>query len=366
MAKKQNPTLKQIAELAGFSQASVSMILNNRMDVSFSEKTIQLVHSAAESLGYEKPDPAPRRRGSARRLVAVLCPNVSNPYYSSLVQAIEQSAWANEYQVLVMDTYRSAEAEERCLAVLREGEVAGAIFAMPPRSPAALEELGRELPLVAIGDRGSSLHVDAVEVDNYGAGVLIARHLLELGHERVAFVSTTLDEQAVVRMRRFKGVEETILAERPGAEFAAFSRGIAPEQELGDLFIEHRVGYELALEAIDRAAFTAIVAVNDMVAFGAIDAIAERGLSVPGDLSVCGFDNVFPSRLRPISLTTVDNYIVEKGRSAFAMLLGRIGGASGGAGPSEAITRVEYPPRLVVRGSTARPRGRGRQGGRER
>jgi LacI family transcriptional regulator len=84
-----------------------------------------------------------------------------------------------------------------------------------------------------------------------------------------------------------------------------------------------------------------------------MDAIIAAGLTVPGDYSVCGFDNVFPSRLSPIGLTTVDNYIVDKGHNAFAMLLGRIEGGKEAEGSPKVITRVEFPPRLIVRASTA-------------
>ena len=362
MARKQTSTLKQVAELSGYSQATVSMILNNRADVSFSAETVRIVNEAASRLGYERKTEASRlRRLGSGRLVALLCPNVSNPYYSSLVQSIEQSAWERDYQVMVMDTYRSPEAEARDLDMLRGSGVSGLIFAMPPRAPGALERLAEELPVVVVGDRDSSLGVDTVEMDNYGAGVLLARHLAELGHERVAFVSTTLDEGNRVRLRRFQGFAETFRASSPGAEVETRSRGVAPEEELGDLLLEHDVGYRLAREVMAGGRATAIVAVNDMVAYGAIDAMVEGGLSVPGDLSVCGFDNVFPSRLRPISLTTVDNYIVEKGHNAFAMLLGRIEGRRDSSDSPNVITRVEYPPRLVVRGSTSRPAGRGRE-----
>jgi LacI family transcriptional regulator len=357
MAKRQNPTLKQIAELSGFSQASVSMILNNRTDVSFSEETVRLVHSAAEKLGYaRRGDEGRKRRFFGENLVAVLCPNVTNPYYASLVQAIEQAAWEKDFQVLAMNTYRSAEIEARNLAILRDAGIAGIVFAMPPQAPRALEKVNEDLPAVVIGDKGSSVSIDTVEMDNYSAGALIARHLLELGHEEIAYVSTTLDEGNSARTRRLEGLEEAFRSGCPRGRVLVRSRDISPAEELSDVFIEHRVGHELAEACLEDRGITAFVAVNDMVAYGAMDAVLEGGFAVPGDYSVCGFDNVFPSRLSPISLTTVDNYIEEKGHNAFNMLYGRIRVAKGAEASPNVITRVEYPPRLIRRGSTAAAR----------
>jgi LacI family transcriptional regulator len=357
MEKKPAPTLKQIAEMTGFSQASISMILNKRPDVSFSEETVRAVNAAAERLGYAKsPSPSIRKPLSGKRAVAVFCPNITNPYYAVLVQAIEQSALEQDFQVLTLNTYRSPDIEARSLAAVLEAGVAGIIFAMLPQSPAALEKAAAAIPTVLISDKGSPLKIDTVEMDNYRAGSLIARHLLELGHTSVAYVSTTLDSANSMRIRRLKGLEDTFSEQCPSGRIIVRAKTVSPTEELHDLFIEHHVGFSLAKECLAEEDVTAFVAVNDMVAYGVIDAIAEAGLRIPEDYSVCGFDNIFSSRLSPISLTTVDNYIFEKGHNAFGMLLGRIGGAKGKGEAPEVITRVEYTPRLIVRASTARAR----------
>ncbi|MCE1196339.1 LacI family transcriptional regulator [bacterium] len=358
MEKKPTPTLKQIAELTGFSQASISMILNKRPDVSFSEETVRAVTAAAERLGYAKASPPANKKPlSGKRVIAVFCPNITNPYYAMLVQAIEQSALERDFQVMTLNTYRSPDIEARALAAVVEAGAAGIIFAMPPQCPAALEKAALAISTVLISDKGSLLKIDTVEMDNYRAGILIARHLLELGHTRIAYVSTTLDPANSMRIRRLQGLEDTYKEACPGGRIAVRARAVTPAEELQDLFIEHRVGYSLAKECLSDGEITAFAAVNDMVAYGVIDAITEAGLRVPEDYSVCGFDNLFSSRLSPSSLTTVDNYIFEKGHNAFAMLCSRIGGAKGKGEAPEVITRVEYPPRLIVRGSTCRARG---------
>jgi len=364
MAKKSNPTLRQIAELTGFSQASISMILSGRDDVSFSDDTVKAVRDAAAHLGYFKKRPAGSQR-HGKGLVAVLCPNISNPYYSTLVQAIEQAAWKDGYRVITLNDYRSPEVEAKNLELIARAGVSGVIFTLWPLDRKALEKVAKTVPAVAIGDKGSGYNIDTVEMDNYGAAVLVAKHLIGLGHERIAYVSTTLDEVNVIRTQRLKGLEDTLAAELPSGVVTVFSRDITPSEELEDLFVEHEVGYRLTESCLSDEGVTAFVGVNDMVAYGIIDAIVEAGFSIPRDYSVCGFDNVFPSRLSSIGLTTVDNYIVEKGHNAFSMLAARMAKADDGAGPDGAepgaaaggrapdvITRVEYPPRLIVRGST--------------
>jgi LacI family transcriptional regulator len=359
-SQKRRPTLKQIAELSGFSQASVSMILNGRSGVSFSAKTVRLVQAAAEKLCYVKKHGGEgQRQASLRGLVAVFCPNTSNPYYSTLVQSIEQSARERNFHILTMNTFRSAETERRCLAMLKDTDISGIIFAMPPQVPELLEKVNESIPAIVIGDKGAPVKLDTVEMDSYSGGVLIARHLVELGHRHIAYVSTTLDSGNSIRLRRLKGLEESFRAERPEGSLTIRSTAITPDEELRDLHVEHRVGFELARECLADDRITAFVAVNDMVAYGVIDALISEGLDVPGDYSVCGFDNVFPSALFPISLTSVDHYIVDKGHNAFNMLASRMDSAGAEAHKPNVITRVEYPPRLIVRGSTA-PARRGR------
>jgi LacI family transcriptional regulator len=357
MGGRGKTTIRQVAELSGFSQAAVSMILNGNLASSFSEETVSKVTQTAEKLGYSRRIRSVAGKKSERGLIAVLCPNISNPYYATLVQAIENSARESGFRVMVLNSYRSADSEAANLKIAISSKASGLIFAMKPLVGDPLEFLRDGPPAVAIGDRGCSPNIDTVEMDNYGAGSLLARHLADLGHRHLVYLSTTLDDANNMRLRRLKGLEDGFLAACPKGSVEIKSRAVSPEEELKDLFIEHKVGFELAGECLEDGRTSAFVAINDMVAYGAMDAILQAGFSVPGDYSVCGFDNIFPSRLSSISLTTVDNYIPEKGRNAFAMLLARMREGSGTAkGGPQVITRVEYQPRLIVRGSTAKPR----------
>jgi LacI family transcriptional regulator len=326
------------------------MILNGRTDVSFSAATERRVLDAARKLGYKLP----RRRTDTLwdgKTILVVCPNVTNPYYSSIVQAIQQAAHSRDLFALVCTTYRDMAVEERILRVAAASKAAGVIFAMMPQCGKLIENVAGALPVVVIGDRNASLSVDTVELDNFEAGALIARHMIGLGHRHAVYVTTTLNEANSARVRRVEGLVATWREACPEGSVLVRSRAVTPEEELMDIAIEHRVGQELAEECLADARLTAFVAVNDMVGYGVLDAILGAGFRVPQDYSVCGFDNIFPSNFKRVGLTTVEHYMEEKGRNAVEMLCSALGGSA-----PHNITRVEYKPLLVVRGSTAQPR----------
>lgn len=346
-------TLADVGRLAGVSAATVSMILSNRKGVSFTEKTVEAVVKAAEALGYKTV--AGRRMGAhdpERETILIAAPNVTNPYYATLIQAIQQSAEEKEYGTCVVATYRSLENELAALSLAENAQFAGIIFTLLAYPDDIIPRIGRKLPVVVIGDRSVALNVDTVELNNYDAGSLIARHMHDLGHKHIAYVSTTLDRSNTIRSQRLKGLEETFAALCPKGTVQVKSRDISPRTELDNLEVEHTVGYELTRKSLSDKNITAFVAVNDMVAYGVIDAVRDAGFRVPEDYSVCGFDNVFPSQFAGVSLTTVEHYIKDKGHNAFDILHAKISGASS----DRNITRVEFKHKLIVRESTAPPR----------
>lgn len=350
--KTKKPTVSDIARLAKVSQSTVSMILNNRSDVSFSEETIRRVKAASEQLGYFK---APCRNAASilftKKTIIVFCPSVTSPYYAALVQSIEQAANAKGYSVLVYNTYRDPKRERKALDALRSTNLAGVIFTISPQLKDLAEEINKTIPIVVISDRTQDVNIDAIELNNYNAGVLVAQHLLELGHQHIAYISTTLDEYNTARTRRLDGLTSTFCSESPHRTVLVKSRNITHEMDLNRLQIEHTVGFELTQECLSDKRITAFVAVNDMVAYGVIDALVSLNFSIPEDYSVCGFDNLFPSGFARVSLTSVEHHIVDKGHNAFEMLLNKIEHNNSGTTPN-IITRVEYQNKLIVRRST--------------
>jgi LacI family transcriptional regulator len=346
--------MRDLAAELGLSPTSVSMILNEKHGFSFSEETVERVKKTARRLNYQKRAPS-KDRVFHQQIVAVFTPNVTNHYYAILIQAIEQVAQEKNIKTIIVNAYRDIELEKRYLNMLKQTDLAGIIFTLPPQSRELIEEVNQSIPVVVIADRNDQLKVDTVELDNYSAGALIARHMLQLGHRHIAYISTTLSNIHVARMRRLQGMQEVFRTGCPEADILVKSRTVTPADELGCLDIEYKVGYELTRECLSLPHITAFAAVNDMVAYGVLDLLAAEGLRVPEDYSVCGFDNLFPSRFSAVSLTSVEHYIAERGRTAMEILYGKLENGPK-TKPLNSFIRVEYRHMLIERTSTGQPR----------
>ena len=238
------------------------MILSGRTDVSFSADTVRKVRETAEALGYA---PTAKKRPSLfdRKTVLIVCPNVLNPYYSTIVQAIQQAAADKDCDTLVYTTYRDAENEIRILNAVAGSDLAGVVFTMMPQSTELVERVNRLVPVVVIGDRNTSLNVDTVEMNNYSAGAIIAHYMIGLGHKHIAYISTTLNEANSARVRRLEGVRDTYRDECPEGSVIVRSREVTPKEERDNISIEHAVGFELTRKCLGERRITAFVAVNE-------------------------------------------------------------------------------------------------------
>ena len=344
-------TLSQIAERAGVSATTVSMILSRRPGVSFSKETIEKVMRIAEEADYN-PSQKHQIKGTASPTVLIICPNISNHYYSRIVQAIQQEADANGYSTLVYTHYRDIMKESACIQLALDIGIKGLIFATMPNNVRLLEDIKDRIPVVVIGDRDNRVALDTVELNDYGAGEMLAQHLFSLGHRRIAFISTSLGDHFAMRQMRLLGLKDTFSRKDPNSVVHVCSHAVTPEEELGDIDIEYNVGYRLTTGCLqEKPEVTAFVAVNDSVAAGVMDAIINRGFRIPEDYSVCGCDNTSTSRYKFASITTVEHQLEEKGRYAFHILQKRMNGA-----PAGRITHVEYPNRLMERKSTGKAR----------
>ena len=346
-------TLADVSRKTGLSQATVSMILSRRPGASFAEETVRLVRAAAEELGYA----ATRRRAAlfARGTVMVVCPYIRNYYYSTVVQALQSEAAGMECKVLVYTTYGNATEEARLLRVLAETDVGGVIFAMMPQSRQLVRRIARQLPIVIIADREGESAADFVELHNYEAGALVARHLAGLGHERIICISTPLSPAFPVRVKRFEGLRDTWAELCPEGKVSLYTSFASHAQARDNILLERRLGHKITAAVLEEQAgsFTAIAAINDMLAYGALDALAEAGLAVPEDYSVCGCDNDFPSDLGGVSLTSVEHSMARNAQEAFRLLYRKM---AGGTDATEVAARPNIRPELVPRASTGAPR----------
>lgn len=351
MAKK--VTLKDIAARTGVTTASVSMILNGKNLSRFTPELVERVRDTARELDY-----APPAAASRQRQIAIISPSVNNPYHTTIIMGIERAALSCGYITATYNTYWSPGTELAILRRLEQQNVAGVIYVMNPLQLEEVHRLDKRIPIVAVGDIVNDLEIDTVDINNFSAGQMVAEHLISLGHKNIAYLTTSLNAHHIARVRRYEGLVETYRRLCPEGSVSLFCKDVKYEEELQTPNIELMCGRELARECLREPKITAVVAINDMVGYGVLDEFTERGLRVPEDYSLCGFDNVFPSSFRRMWITTVDHSTVYHGGHAFHMLKDKIDAGRDGSAVHP-ITRAEYKSKLIVRGSTAKPREQG-------
>ena len=169
-------TSSDVAAASGVSQATVSMILNRRENVSFSRETVEKVEAAAKELGYQIPRRKMRRESNGNKLIVVFCPTLTNPYYVMLLHGIEEVAKEKNYGVFVCNTQRDLKIEENYLRMMKSVRPRGIIYTCNPSRSCKekVEELAAEIPLVIINNREELLEIDAVELNNAKPGRLMA------------------------------------------------------------------------------------------------------------------------------------------------------------------------------------------------
>ncbi len=354
---KKKVTSTDIARAAGVSQSTVSMVLNKKYNVSFSKETIEKVEKAAEELGYVPQKRKTRKENKKEKLLVVFCSNLTNPYYVMLLQGIESRAKEQGFALFVCNTQRSLHMEERYLKMMWDLRPAGIIYTCNPSHcfMERVQELSKKIPVAIINNQNEKLNVDAVELDNSKLGRLMAKHLLELGHRKVAYVAPPLTVRQKQRSKRVEGflkefaeagIKDNVIIKAAKEEF---------DENVAHIDSEYRIGYELTKELLNETKdVTAIVGLNDMIAFGILDALHEAKIKVPADISVMGCDNTLFARMHKVSLTTIEHFVVFKGRDACDIIMKKIASNYAQYSDIEPIStyHVEYEPKLIERGTT--------------
>jgi len=341
MSGGQLPTIHEVARLAGVSVATVSKTLNRSGKVS--ELLQERVTVAAQKLGYAPHASARSLRSGATRILGLLVADLANPYFLKLVESIERLSSAAGYSVILCNSAEDPEREERHLAMLLSQRADGAIVIPTRRGwngrQAALSNL--PMPGILVDRRIEGLDLDSVTTDNVALGRLAAEHLGELGHRRVGVIMGS-PEHPIAR-HRLDGF-------RSG--FAA--RGATLEERLieKDNFSEE-AGHAAALRLLAHASTpTAIFATNNHLALGLLRTIAERGLSIPDELSIIAVDELpWAGLVRP-GMTVVTQPSEAIAETTVSTLLSRISGGRSGLDEGDAKS-IQLQPALVVRGSTA-------------
>lgn len=323
--------IRDIAKHAGASIATVSRVVNGSGYVSAAMR--ERIETAVRELDYRPNAGARMMRSGSSRMVGVLLPALDVHFFGILAHTVEQALFLRGYQAMICSTAESPAHEADYVGAMLAQRVDGVIMAAVASDGAGVGRLiAAGVPIVAV-DRALP-GVAAVAVDHHAGGRMLARHLLDLGHRAIGVVGAP-DHSAPVQ-ERLAGI---------AAELAA--AGLAP--------VAVRLGPEHGFEACRALADallaevrpTAIIGTTDMAAIGAIHAGVGRGMAVPGDLSVIGFDDLPAARYTIPQLTTVAQPLREIGQAAVERVLALIEG------------RAPLPPpvlelRLVERGTTAR------------
>lgn len=340
-------TSRDVAKLAGVSQSTVSFVLNNSTKVKLADETRERVIAAAKQLNYVPNVFARGLKTNISKMIGLMVPNITNPFYPLLVQSIEEYAATKGYNILLCDTHRKTENEIFYLNLLAQKSVDGIIYLFAPSIPEELRDLSNRLPIVIIGDRDDNKELDTISLNSFKAGQFVARHLIELGHEHIAFISGSLTSTSLSKKKRLDGILHEM--KKHNLDKFLITKEDGNEREIYDSTYEIEIGTSLTEELFKTNKVTAIIGANDMTAFGAMTAIQKLGLKIPDDISICGFDNIFLSKMVVPNLTTIDHYIPQRARLAMDVLLDKL--ASTHNDPHQ-ICKIEYEPLLIVRDST--------------
>ena len=328
-------TIKDVAALAGISYTTVSHVLNGTRPVSPEVRT--KVEAAIDQLGYVPSGVARSLKAKATSTIGLLVPNGSNPYFAELARGIEDHCERNGYSVILCNSDDNNDKQRRYLRVLLERRIDGLIVATVGGDGEFAQALAAvKVPMVLVDRPLEGVEADLVQIDHEEGGYLATRHLLALGHRRIACLG---------------GPAETLVAQERLAGYCRAMKEagqtIQPAWLLNSEFTS-AAGYTAAAHLLEKSAPTAIFAGNDMIGIGILRAAAERGLRVPQDLSIVGFDDIAVSRYLYPALTTVGQSILQLGERAAGQLLARLGQRHR---PTPEHTVVA--PTLVVRESTA-------------
>lgn len=320
-------TIRDVAKAAGVSASTVSRALSNPEIVD--PETRERVTRIADALGY-RPNRAAQGLITGRTgNLGLILPDLANPFFPSVVKAVQQRAHESDYQVFIADTDEEAQSELGLVRSLSK-QVDGVILCSPRMKPAELREAATYVPVVLANRNAGDL--TSVTVDSPGVMRSVVDHLVGLGHHDIGFVagprSSWSSRERLSALR--KATSEV------GARLVGLGH-FAPTFE----------GGRDAAPSLLTAGVTAVVAYNDLCAIGLISALRERGVEVPRDMSVVGVDDIEMSAMLHPALTTVEMPKHELGRTAVEMLLTVL------ADPDARSRHAALATRLVVRDTTA-------------
>ena len=334
--------LKDIAARAGVSIMTVSKALRDKKDISAEMRA--RIHQIATEMGYVPDLSAQLMRSGKSKLFGLIISAATNPIYARIVMALEERAHDLGYDLILAHSLNQTSREESCIRRMLTRRVDGLfitpVYRLGPRAPAYQEIQRLKVPTVILGHRGLFCSDFAnVETDDLAASFAMTKHLIELGHKRIAYF--TGPPVSPPAQERYEGYRRALR-----------EAGLEPDDKLvfnaGSTIEE---GEKAALQMLNENPHaTAVQATNDLVAIGAADVLLNQGLKIPGQISVAGFGNILTSEYFRVPLTTIRQPKLRLGYAAMDLMQA----LHRGEPPESKRLRAE----VIVRASTAAPAGK--------
>ncbi len=304
--------IKDVAKHAGVSIATVSHVINNTRFVS--EETKQKVFAAMEKFAYKPNAVARSLRKKESRIIGLILPDNTNPYFAEIAWSIEYASRNLGYSVILCNSDGNVTQESSYIDILLEKQVDGVILVAAGESTANFLKLQeRNIPTVMVDRDSPNVNIDSIQINNALFGQIATDHLLELGHKKIACI--TGPREVTPSFDRVDGYKKALkLREIPINDEFIIRGDFKPQG-----------GYLAASKLLSlNSRPTAIFACNDLMAFGVIHAATEAGINIPEELSLIGFDDIYLSTYCNPQLTTIKQPRMEMGEDAVHFLISRM------------------------------------------
>ena len=331
-------SMKDVAKAAGVSVATVSNALSGKKYVSpeLKETVIQTI----QELGYKPSKIAQNLKQNRTYFIGLMIPDITNPYFAEIARGIEKVCLENDFQFFLTNTDGDIKQERKILDTFISQRVEGIINVAPRMSEDEIQKNINDTPTVIL-DRKVELKdslLDSIYMCNEKGAKQVAKHFLSKNFKNFACIAGP--QEVSPARKRLKGFTDSLIYSGiPKANIKVY---------FGDF--KYDSGYNLSKKLIEENEFPlALFACNDLMAWGALEAIKEKNIKIPDEIAIIGYDNIFISRLVVPALTTVDQYKYEAGVQAMNSLLKKIEGLNEEKKPVHNI--IELKTQLIIRQS---------------
>jgi LacI family transcriptional regulator, fructose operon transcriptional repressor len=326
-------SIKDVANAAGVSTATVSRVLSNGLHVR--PEVRARVMTAVEELAYRPNLVARSLRSQQSNKIGLIVSDIRNPFFTAISRAVEDTAYEQGYSTFLCNTDENPEKETIYLNLMRDESVAGVIFSPTRQTAANFTTATLDFPTVVVDRSIEYGDADGVLLDNVDAAFRLTMHLLENGYRSIGAIC---GDMSTTGRERYAGYEKALR-----------THGLIPNQEhVRYVLPKIETGYATTLKMLDASPrLDALLTTNSLLAAGAFQAIRERGLVIPDDIALVTFDETTWAALVQPAITLIDQPTYEIGKTAIELLLQRI------VDPGRPTRQVMLKGQLVVRGSSA-------------